>query len=283
MFGTKTDVNARKKAMALTGIKNSPANYLELYNSSQAIPFDDSANNDQFIVHLPTGQVPVMQIFSSVAESINFKVIDYCDESVKYETTLVGELITRSDQTTYYRFKNGSGIILPYQNGFHQVVIVQSDREYRSDVFKWTDNLSECVKFYGSSSNLKFGDFEVFVQDMSSFAYDFWCFKFPEKSESKNDYKAQEKQGMSKILYGSSLFQRHLSVACTPAMYRCLSIFPLFLGNGQITMFDEGRSFRLAELVVESGEAHEGGKRYGVRVTATPDEYVVSIINKHQQ
>ena len=228
-------------------------NPIDFYSSKDQRLWDNTDNEDQFIVHYETGTIPSFQLIVDSALSASMQLYDYEDNAISSPVSL-----TIENETDYSRIIHLGTVIDDMLPSFYYVKVTIDTSSYYSDMFSWDDDVSGFLKV----NVFNIGNFDlggVYTNNMDGFDYTFYVDAYYNGIKPDIPEESTENNGLSDITFGSRTITRTFILDCQEYLYQFISAFRILECNSTIVLTWRGREFVANDIDIDlDGELVDG-------------------------
>jgi hypothetical protein len=234
-------------------------NILGFYSTKANRVWDDTHNQYDYLVILLRGYIPAFQIFVDAATSASVQVYNEqtgaLNESSAMVTTQMGSYVRLNFLGLQGQFTD---------DGYYSLVITTDAEVIYSDVFGWTDTLTTFLKVTAVSSDMAVNPYSKAVMDYADFTYEFYVNAIENEIIPETQEKADERNGISEINYGTTSFMRSFDILANSTLMIFLNYLRMISVNGTVTFTWNGVIRTAKDIEIEKKEVYNSDDLYNL-------------------
>jgi hypothetical protein len=252
-------------------------NAIGFYDSLAARVWDrnqqDGGNEELFRVFFETNKIPAIQLIVSAGTVASMRLYNTNDEAVTSALTLTVE-----SESGYKRLMYPGTTLSGLENGDYYLKITNGTFTYYSDVFGWTDDVSELLKISAISSDIRLG--RGYMLNLTDFTYTAYINAEYLGLKPDIDDEVSTRYGVPRVLYANFVPTREFNVYGCEYIYRFLLGLRVMEANGTVSITWGGVTYTANDILVDKTDEHTPELMFQIKMSFVDISEVISVNNE---
>lgn len=236
----------------------------------------DGSSNEFHVVFYPTGVVPTFCLLIPTEPQVAVPNADIYLYNSDDELVYTIESLGINGFGTYAQVIYSGATLTNKSEGYYYLKAVIGSDTFYSDVFAWTNDTSELMKFEVASSDVWLND--MVFNMMAASTQTFYLNGRKLAIKPKIDQDGNDQNAITHIVWGSRAIQREYDIDACESTYIYLSALAMLKSNGLVNITSDYETFTASDIVVEESTNHNNGL-YQVKLTFVDENETVSVRN----